>query len=92
VVDWRLRGDLARRLSITMEAGFCLEALEEAVARHGRRTFFDTDQDSLPGLDPGIISQEFTGVLLKAGTAISMGGTGAWRDNVFVRRLWRSIK
>ena len=92
VVGWSSRQVLAWRLSITMEAGFCVEVLEEALARHGRPDIFNTDQGSLPGLDPGITSLEFTGVLLKAGIAISMEGKGAWRDNVFVERLWRSIK
>ncbi len=86
VVDWYSRRVLAWRLSITMEAGFCVEALEEALARHGRPGVFNTDQGSQ------FTSQEFTSVLLKAGIAISMDGRGAWRDNVFVERLWRSIK
>ena len=86
VVDWYSRRVLAWRLSITMEAGFCVEALEEALARHGRPTIFNTDQGSQ------FTSQEFTSVLLGAGIAISMNGKGAWRDNVVVERLWRSIK
>jgi len=86
VVDWYSRRVLAWRLSITMEAGFCVEALEEALARHGRPGVFNTDQGSQ------FTSPEFTSVLLKAGIAISMDGRGAWRDNVFVERLWRSIK
>ena len=86
VVDWYSRRVLAWRLSITMEAGFCVEALEEALARHGRPGIFNTDQGSQ------FTSLEFTTVLLKAGVAISMDGKGAWRDNVFVERLWRSIK
>ena len=86
VVDWYSRRVLAWRLSITMEAGFCVEALEEALARHGRPRIFNTDQGSQ------FTSQEFTAVLLGAGIAISMDGKGAWRDNVFVERLWRSIK
>jgi len=86
VVDWYSRRVLAWRLSITMEAGFCVEALEEALARHGRPGVFNTDQGSQ------FTSQEFTSVLLEAGIAISMDGKGAWRDNVFVERLWRSIK
>ena len=85
VVDWYSRRVLAWRLSITMEAGFCVEALEEALARHDKPSIFNTDQGSQ------FTSQEFTGVLLKAGVAISMDGKGAWRDNVFVERLWRSI-
>ena len=86
VVDWYSRRVLAWRLSITMEAGFCIEALEEALARHGKPDIFNTDQGSQ------FTSQEFTAVLLRAGVAISMDGKGAWRDNVFVERLWRSIK
>ena len=86
VVDWYSRRVLAWRLSITMEAAFCVEALEEALARHGKPDVFNTDQGSQ------FTGQEFTGVLLKAGVAISMDGKGAWRDNVFVERLWRSIK
>ncbi len=69
-----------------MEAGFCVEALEEALTRHGKPDIFNTDQGSQ------FTSQEFTDVLLKTGVAISMDGKGAWRDNVFVERLWRSIK
>ena len=86
VVDWFSRRVLSWRLSITMEAAFCVEALEEALARHGKPEIFNTDQGSQ------FTSQEFTGVLLKAGVAISMDGKGSWRDNVFVERLWRSIK
>jgi putative transposase len=86
VVDWYSRRVLAWRLSITMEAAFCVEALEEALARHGKPEVFNTDQGSQ------FTGRDFTGVLLKAGVAISMDGKGAWRDNVFVERLWRSIK
>ena len=86
VVDWHSRRVLALRLSITMEAAFCVEALEEALARHGKPDVFNTDQGSQ------FTGQEFTGVLLRAGVAIGMDGKGAWRDNVFVERLWRSVK
>jgi putative transposase len=86
VVDWFSRRVLAWRLSITLEAAFCVEALEEALARHGRPEVFNTDQGSQ------FTSHAFTSVLLKAGIAISMEGRGSWRDNVFVERLWRSIK
>ncbi len=86
VTDWFSRRALSWRLSITMEAGFCVEALEEALARHGRPEIFNTDQGSQ------FTSHDFTGVLSKAGIAISMDGKGSWRDNVFVERLWRSIK
>ena len=64
----------------------CIEALDEALARHGRPDIFNTDQGSQ------FTSASFTGVLLKAGIAISMDGKGSWRDNVFVERLWRSVK
>ena len=86
VVDWFSRRVLAWRLSITMEAAFCVEALEEALARHGRPEIFNTDQGSQ------FTSAEFTSVLLAKSIAISMDGKGAWRDNVFVERLWRTIK
>jgi len=86
VVDVFSRRVLAHRVSITMEAAFCVEALEEALARHGRPEVFNTDQGSQ------FTSADFTGVLLDAKIAISMDGKGAWRDNVFVERLWRSIK
>ena len=86
VVDVASRRVLAHRVSITMEAGFCVEALEEALAKHGRPKIFNTDQGSQ------FTSLEFTGVLTAAGVAISMDGKGAWRDNVFVERLWRTVK
>ena len=86
VVDWCSRRVLAWRLSITMEAAFCVEALEEALARHGRPEILNTDQGSQ------FTSHDFTKVLIDAGVAISMDGKGSWRDNVFVERLWRSIK
>lgn len=86
VVDWFSRRVLAWRISISMEAGFCIEALEEALAKHGKPEIFNTDQGSQ------FTSAEFTGVLKKSGIAISMDGKGSWRDNVFVERLWRSVK
>jgi putative transposase len=86
VVDVFSRRVLAHRVSITMEAAFCVEALEEALARHGRPEIFNTDQGSQ------FTSLEFTGVLTAASVSISMDGKGAWRDNVFVERLWRTIK
>jgi putative transposase len=86
VVDWFSRRVLAWRLSITLEVEFCLDAVEEALARHGRPDIFSTDQGSQ------FTSTAFTGLLLKHGIAISMDGRGAWRDNVFVERLWRSVK
>jgi putative transposase len=86
VVDWFSRRVLAWRLSITMEAAFCIEALEEALVRYGRPEIFNTDQGSQ------FTSHDFTSVLSKNSIAISMDGKGAWRDNVFVELLWRSIK
>ena len=86
VLDWYSRRVLAWRVSITMEVEFCVEALEEAMARYGKPEIFNTDQGSQ------FTSQAFTSVLIDAGIAISMDGKGAWRDNVFVERLWRSIK
>ena len=86
VIDRFSRRVLSWRLSISMEAGFRVEALEEALARHGRPEIFNTDQGSQ------FTGHDFTGVLNKAGIAISMDGKGSWRDNVLVERLWRSIK
>ena len=86
VVDWFTRKVLSWRLSISMETAFCKEAVEEALARYGKPEIFNTDQGSQ------FTSTEFTSVLKTAGIAISMDGKGAWRDNVFVERLWRSIK
>ena len=86
VIDWCSRRVLAWRLSITLSADFCIEALEEALARHGRPDIFNTDQGSQ------FTSIDFIEVLRAASIAISMDGKGAWRDNVFVERLWRSVK
>jgi putative transposase len=86
VVDWFSRRALSWRLSITMETAFCIEAVEEALARHGKPDIFNMDQGSQ------FTSTDFTEVLKKAKIEISMDGRGAWRDNVFVERLWRSIK
>src|SRR5438132_2145556 len=86
IMDWVSRAVLAWRLSNTLDADFCVEALEEALARYGRPEIFNTDQGSQ------FTSHDFTSVLLKNDIAISMDGKGAWRDNVFVERLWRSIK
>jgi putative transposase len=86
VLDWFSRRVLSWRLSITMEASFCVETLEEALARYGKPDIFNTDQGSQ------FTGQAFTGVLASHGIAISMDGKGAWRDNVFVERLWRSVK
>ena len=86
VVDWFSRRVLAWRLSTTMETAFCIDAVEEALAKYGKPEIFNTDQGSQ------FTSTDFTAVLKTAGIAISMDGRGAWRDNVFVERLWRSIK
>jgi putative transposase len=86
VVDWFSRKVLAWRLSITLSADFCIEALEDALAGHGRPDIFNTDQGSQ------FTSAEFIKVLKNAEIAISMDGRGAWRDNVFVERLWRTVK
>jgi len=86
VIDWHTRRVLAWRVSITMEVDFCLEAVEEAMARHGKPEIFNTDQGSQ------FTSAAFTGLLADNGVRISMDGKGAWRDNVFVERLWRSVK
>ena len=86
VLDWFSRRVLSWRVSITMEAAFCVEALEEALAKHGKPEIFNTDQGSQ------FTGEAFTGVLTRNAIAISMDGKGAWRDNVFVERLWRSVK
>jgi putative transposase len=86
VLDWFSRRVLSWRVSITMEAAFCVETLEDAVARHGKPDIFNTDRGSQ------FTGSAFTAVLANHGIAISMDGKGAWRDNVFVERLWRSVK
>ena len=86
VLDWYARRVLAWRVSITMDTAFCLDALEEALQRHGAPQIFNTDQGSQ------FTSEAFTGVLKHHGIRISMDGKGSWRDNVFVERLWKSVK
>ena len=86
VLDWFSRRVLSWRVSITMEAQFCVETLEDALARHGKPEIFNTDQGSQ------FTCPAFTGVLAANDIKISMDGKGAWRDNVFVERLWRSVK
>ena len=86
IVDWFSRRVLSWRLSITLETDFCIEALEEALTRFGAPEIFNTDQGSQ------FTSMAFTSVLHREKIAISMDGRGAWRDNVFVERLWRSVK
>lgn len=86
VLDWFSRRVLSWRVSITMEASFCIATLEEALARHGKPEIVNTDQGSQ------FTCAAFTGVLAKNEIRISMDGKGAWRDNVFVERLWRTVK
>jgi len=86
VMDWFSRRVLSWRVSITMEAAFCVEALEEALARHGNPQIFNTDQGSQ------FTCHSFTDVLVEHQIAISMDGRGSWRDNVFLERFWRTIK
>ena len=86
VMDWASRKVLAWRLSNTLDASFCVDALEEAIARYGVPEIFNTDQGSQ------FTSEEFTGILSGHGISISMDGKGRWRDNVFVERLWKSVK
>ena len=86
VLDWFSRRVLAWRVSITMEASFCIETLEDALAKHGKSDIFNTDQGSQ------FTCEAFTDVLHKHDIKISMDGKGAWRDNVFIERLWRTVK
>jgi putative transposase len=86
VVDWFSRRVLSWRVSITMETAFCLDAVEEAIAKYGKPEIFNTDQGSQ------FTSADFTGLLIGHTIKISMDGKGAWRDNVFVERIWRSVK
>ncbi|MCI0754814.1 IS3 family transposase [Teichococcus vastitatis] len=86
VMDWATRKVLSWRVSNTMDVEFCLDALEEALAHHGRPEIFNTDQGSQ------FTSPRFTGVLQRAGVRVSMDGRGRWMDNVFIERLWRSLK
>ena len=86
ILDWATRKVLAHRVSISMTTDFCVEALEEAIARYGPPEIFNTDQGSQ------FTSADFTRVLIDNGIKISMDGKGRWVDNVFVERLWRSVK
>jgi putative transposase len=86
VIDWASRAVLSWRLSNTMDARFCLDSLEEALERHGKPRIFNTDQGAQ------FTSAAFTGKLEAAGIAISMDGRGRFMDNIFIERLWRSIK
>ena len=86
VIDWYSRRVLAWRVSITMDTAFCIEAVEEALARHGAPEIFNTDQGRQ------FTSADFIGLLSKHEIAISMDGKGCWGDNVFIERLWKSVK
>ncbi len=86
VLDWASRRVLAWRLSNTLTTDFCLDAVQDAVVRYGTPEIFNTDQGCQ------FTSLEFTGLLTTHGIQISMDGKGCWRDNVFVERLWKSIK
>ena len=86
MLDWDTRRVLAWWVSITLEADFCIEAVEEALARHGTPKIFNTDQGSQ------FTSTDWIKLLAAREIKISMDGKGAWRDNVFVERLWRTIK
>jgi len=86
IMDWYSRKVLSWRLSNTMDTAFCVEALEEAIERYGKPGIFNTDQGAQ------FTSEAFTGVLKRHDIQISMDGKGRWVDNVFVERLWRSVK
>jgi putative transposase len=86
IVDWYSRKVLSWRLSNTMDAGFCVDCLEESIKNYGVPEIFNTDQGSQ------FTSDSFTGVLIKNGIAISMDGRGRALDNIFVERLWRTVK
>jgi len=86
VVDWHTRRVLSWRLSVTMDTHFCLAAVEDAIGKYGKPEIMNTDQGSQ------FTSAAFTGLIQDNGIKISMDGKGAWRDNVFVERLWRSVK
>jgi putative transposase len=86
VVDVCSRRVLSHRISITLETGFCIEALQEALELQGKPEIFNTDQGSQ------FTSSDFIEVLQRNEISISMDGKGAWRDNIFVERLWRSVK
>ena len=86
VMDWATRKVLTWRVSNTMDADFCVEALKEALARHGQPGIFNTDQGSQ------FTSHDFNAVLIGAGMKISINGRGQFMDNIFTERLWRSLK
>jgi putative transposase len=86
IIDWASRAVLSWRLSNTMDVSFCIAALQEALAKYGAPKIFNTDQGSQ------FTSTAFTGLLVAAGIAISMDERGRWMDNVFIERLWRTLK
>ena len=86
IMDWASRMVLSWRLSNTLDSAFCTDALEEAIAKHGCPDIFNTDQGSQ------LTSESFTNVLRSNDIAISMDGKGRWMDNVFIERLWKSVK
>ena len=86
VIDWKSRKVLAHRLSNTLDASFCVEAMQQAITRYGAPDVFNTDQGAQ------FTSEAFTSALTAHGVRISMDGKGRWMDNVYVERLWRSLK
>ena len=86
VMDWATRRALSWRVSISLDTSFCVAAVEEAIAKYGRPEIFNTDQGAQ------FTSAAFTGLLASHGIQISMDGHGCWRDNIFIERLWRSLK
>jgi putative transposase len=86
VMDWASRRILSWRLSNTLTADFCVDALESAIAQYGAPAIVNTDQGSQ------FTSEEFVSTVLDSGTKFSMDGKGAWRDNVFIERFWRTVK
>ena len=86
IMDWYSRRVLSWRVSTTMDTSFCIDALEEAIETYGSPEVFNTDQGAQ------FTSDEFTSVLKENNVRISMDGKGRWADNVFVERLWRSVK
>jgi len=86
IMDWASRLVLARRLSNTLDSSFCVDALEEAISTYGCPDIFNTDQGSQ------FTAEAFTGTLRSKGIAISIDGKGRWVDNVFIERLWKSVK
>jgi len=86
IMDWNSRKVLSWRLSNTLDTRFCIEALQEAIGKYGKPDIFNTDQGCQ------FTSMEFTDILKNAGIKISMDGKGRWMDNIFIERLWRSLK